>query len=179
MIRRKNNMTFVPNVEFKKKLLDVHLEDKIKYCYQCDRCTSVCPVAEATNNRYNPRTIIMGAMLGLPQLVLGAEDNFKIWGCQVCDTCDEKCPNDIELTEIFNLVKNISVQQGTAPEYYTMQAKTILENGKAIPSQSAIERRRKKYGLPPVPKCNVDEIQNILKQTELDKKLKYKWVEEQ
>jgi len=164
-------MTFVPNLEFKKLLLDVHLRDEIKYCYQCNRCSDVCPVAAAAPGRYEPRTLIMASFLGLPQLALGSPDKFMIWGCQVCDTCDEICPNHIELTEIFTLIKNIAVQQGKAPDYYTSQAKTILQFGKAIPMQPAIERRRQKFGIPPEPKCNVDEIKAILTETKLSKKL--------
>jgi heterodisulfide reductase subunit C len=163
-------MAFVPNMEFKKKMLDMTLHDKIKYCYQCNRCNRVCPVAKVTGGKYDPRTLIMGSFLGLPQLLAG--DKFAIWGCQVCDTCDEKCPNGIELTEVFVLLKNISVEQGTAPQYYTTQAKTILQNGKAIPMQAAIERRRTELGLPAEPKCDVKEVQTILKATGLDKKLK-------
>ncbi|MHA1297957.1 MAG: 4Fe-4S dicluster domain-containing protein [Candidatus Helarchaeota archaeon] len=165
-------MPFIPNLEFKKALLDVHLHDEIKYCYQCNRCSDVCPVAAAAPGRYDPRILIMASFLGLPQLALNAEDNFMIWGCQVCDTCDEICPNHIELTEIFTLIKNIAVKLGKAPDYYTGQAKTILQYGKAIPMQPAIERRRQKMGLPPEPACDVEEIKSILKATNLDKKLK-------
>lgn len=166
---------FKPNLEFREKLLDFHLKDKIKYCYQCNRCSEVCPVAKVAPGRYEPRQLIMASMLGLPQIAMEAADNFMIWGCQVCDTCDEICPNDIELTEIFCLLKNLSTQAGKAPDYYTAQAKTILENGKAIPLQSAIERRRDKYGLPKAPQPDVNEVQTILKETGLDKKIGYTW----
>lgn len=168
---------FKPNLEFREKLLDFSLKDKIKYCYQCNRCSEVCPVAAVAPGRYEPRQLIMASMLGLPQMAMEAPDNFMIWGCQVCDTCDEICPNNIELTEIFCLLKNLSTQAGKAPEYYTAQAKTILENGKAIPLMGAIERRRGKYGLPEAPQPDVNEVQTILKETSLDKKIGYEWEE--
>ena len=71
---------------------------------------------------------------------MGEKDNFSIWGCTVCDTCDEVCPQKIELTEIFTVLKNMSIAAGEGPDYYTTQASTIYDSGKAIPSQPAIER---------------------------------------
>ena len=167
-------MAFNPDYEFRKQIIDVHLTDKIKYCYQCSRCNDVCPVSKASGGIYNPRMLIMGSLLGLKNLLMGS-DQFAVWGCQICDTCDEECPQSIALTEIFALLKNKSVQAGTAPEYYTTQAKMILENGKAIPMQPAIERRREKLELPPVQAPDLNEIQTILKTTKLDKKIKYEW----
>ncbi len=168
---------FNPDYEFKKEIIDAHLTEKIKYCYQCDRCTSVCPIATEEPDRYNPRSLILFSVLGLKHFILGQEDNFNIWGCQVCDTCDEECPQKITLTEIFTILRNKSVEAGESPEYYTTQAKTILENGKAIPLAPAIERRRDQMGLPKEQKVNLKEIQAILKETQLDKKINYNWEE--
>ena len=171
-------MAFNPDLEFRKMIVDVHLTDKIKYCYQCSRCNDVCPVSEASGELYNPRRLIMGSLLGLKGLLMNA-DQFQIWGCQVCDTCDEICPQSIHLTEIFALLKNLSVQAGTSPDYYTSQAKMIFENGKAIPMQAGIERRRVKLELPEVQPPDLNEIQTILKATKLDAKIKYQPVEEE
>lgn len=165
-------MALNPDFEFRKMIVDVHLTDKIKYCYQCCRCNDVCPVSEASGGNYNPRTLIMRSLLGLKGMVMDA-DQFQVWGCQVCDTCDEVCPQSIHLTEIFALLKNLSVQAGTSPDYYTTQAKMIFENGKAIPMQPAIERRRVKMELPAVQPPDLNEIQTILKATKLDTKIKY------
>jgi heterodisulfide reductase subunit C len=166
---------FNPDYEFRKEIIDTHLAEKIKYCYQCNRCTDVCPIAYEEPDRYNPRTLILNSFLGLKHLILGQKDNFNIWGCQICDTCDEQCPQKIALTEIFTILKNKSVEAGEAPEYYTTQAKFILENGKAIPLAPAIERRRDQMNLPKEQKVALKEIQTILKETQLDKKIKYNW----
>ncbi|MCP4764136.1 MAG: hypothetical protein GY870_20350 [archaeon] len=158
------------DVEFRKQVIDLVFSDKIKYCYQCSRCTDECPVAKAVPDRYNPRANIMLAFLGLKDMIMGS-DGFNIWGCQICDTCDEVCPQKIPLTEVFSLLKNMSVSAGTAPEYYTGQAKMIFENGKAIPMQDAIARRRDKMGIPIVQAPDVNEIQTILRETGFDKKI--------
>ena len=145
--------------------------ETLAVCYQCATCSGACPVSQVTEGRYNPRRLILDALLGLKEKIFGAQNAFNIWGCTQCDTCDEVCPQKVELTEIFTILKNMSVERGEAPEYYTTQAATILENGKAIPMQAAIERRRKELDLPAIEPPNVEEIQNLLNTTKLPEKL--------
>ncbi len=157
------------DLEFKKKIMDTHIYDTLKYCYQCARCTDVCPVSKETDGRYNPRFLILNSFLGLKDKIFEAP--FNIWGCTVCDTCDEVCPQKIELTEIFYILKNMSMQQGDAPGHFTGQASVVLEHGKAIPSQPAIERRREQLGLPQMIPPDVDEVKKLLELTKLSEKL--------
>jgi len=154
--------------ELRKKVMDAHIGDTLKYCYQCNRCTDVCPVSQIAPDRYNPRGNIMGAFLGI-NMFMGQKSNFGIWGCTVCDTCDEVCPQKIELTEIFTVLKNMSIAAGEGPEYYTIQASTIYDAGKAIPPQPAIERRREQLGLPKIEEPDISEVQKILTETKLNK----------
>jgi len=163
--------------EFRKQVMDFHVSSElIKYCYQCSRCTDNCPVSDVTidfysQGGYNPRSNILNALLGYKDAIFGA-DKLAIWGCTVCDTCDEVCPQHIELTEIFSFLKNVSTAKGNAPENIYAQAKAIFENAKAIPSQAAIERRRQQMGIPAVAAPDVNEIQTLLKNMGTDKKLK-------
>ena len=158
--------------DFRNQIIQNDIGSTLAYCYQCATCSGACPVAQVTNGRYNPRRLILDALLGLKEKIFGKEHIFDIWGCTVCDTCDEVCPQKVELTEIFTILKNMSVERGEAPDYYTTQASMILENGKAIPMQPAIERRREQLGLPKVLNPDVNEVQTILKQTKLTDKLK-------
>jgi len=166
------------NFEFRKQIMDYHIgPDVIKYCYQCSRCADNCPVTYVSadfydsDKGYNPRKNILMAILGYKDLLLGADD-LTIWGCTVCDTCDEVCPQNIELTEIFTFLKNQSIALGKGPEFIYSQAKTVFESAKAIPSQPAIERRREQLRLPKVIDPDVNEVQTLLKILGIDKKLK-------
>jgi heterodisulfide reductase subunit C len=166
------------NFEFRKQVMDFHIgPDVIKYCYQCSRCADNCPVTDVSfdfydsDKGYNPRKNILMALLGYKDVLLGGDD-LVIWGCTVCDTCDEVCPQNIELTEIFTFLKNQSIALGKGPEFIYSQAKTVFENAKAIPSQPAIERRREQLGLPSVVTPDVNEVQTLLKNIGTDKKLK-------
>jgi len=157
--------------EFRNQILGMDIGSTLAYCYQCATCSGACPVAMVTEGRYNPRRLILDALLGLKEKIFGAENSFTIWGCTMCDTCDEVCPQKVELTEIFIILKNMSVERGEAPAHYTGQASTILEHGKAIPMQPAIERRREQLGLPKIMAPDVSEVQKILKATKLTEKL--------
>ena len=162
--------------EFRKEVMDFHVADKIKYCYQCSRCTDNCPVSAVTidfytTEGYNPRSNILNALLGYKDAIFDA-DPLAIWGCTVCDTCDEVCPQNIELTEIFTFLKNRSTEQGKAPDYLYAQAKAVFDSAKAIPSQSAIERRRDQLNLPKVAEPDVSEVQALYKNLGADKYLK-------
>jgi heterodisulfide reductase subunit C len=157
--------------EFRNKLMGEDIGSTLAYCYQCATCSGACPVAQVTNGRYNPRRLILDSLLGLKEKIFGKENSFNIWGCTICDTCDEVCPQKVELTEIFTLLKNESIARGEGPEYFYSQASTIFETGKAIPMQSAIERRREQFGLPEIMPPDVEEVQTILKAAKLDEKL--------
>ncbi|UCC18624.1 MAG: hypothetical protein JSV62_11015 [Promethearchaeota archaeon] len=168
--------------EFRKLIMDVHVSsDKIKYCYQCSRCTDNCPVATVQNpfyreltNCFDPRLIVLTTLLGYKDVVMavaGTKSALIPWGCTVCDTCDTVCPQGIEVTEIITLAKNVTSGAGLAPDNVVAQAKAVFENGKAIPSQTAIEKRRKDLGLPDVVAPDVDEVKTLLKAIGIDKKL--------
>ena len=165
--------------EFRKAIMDVHIgSDKIKYCYQCHRCTDNCPVASVQNpfyremtNSFDPRLIVMVTLLGYKDVVLAVAGSKAApipWACTVCDTCDTVCPQGIEVTEIITLAKNVTSGLGLAPDNVVAQTKTVLENGKAIPSQPAIEKRRESLGLPAVAAPDVNEVQTLLKAVGVD-----------
>ncbi|MHA2393238.1 MAG: 4Fe-4S dicluster domain-containing protein [Promethearchaeota archaeon] len=140
-------------------------------CLQCGVCTDVCPVSEVTRGDYNPRRNILFSLLGYRNLLLKG-DNIVTWGCTVCHTCDELCPQNIELTKTFAVLKNQSSIQGKNPDYIFEQIKAVFENAKAIPLQSAIERRREEMGLPVVVQPDLNEVQTLLRNLGIEKKLK-------
>ena len=158
----------VINFDFRNQVLSHNAS--LSYCYQCATCSSGCPVALTTSGRYNPRKIIEHSILGLQDRLIEGKD-ATVWLCSTCQTCVELCPQKVELTEIFTLIKNKSFEQGKIPEAFLLQGQLIADLGIAIPYSKAIESRRAKLGLPVVKTAPVDEIKKILKETDFETNL--------
>jgi heterodisulfide reductase subunit C len=148
----------------------IKLNPSLYPCLQCGSCTTECPVSKVTNGAYNPRRNILATLLGYKDLLLEGDD-LVVWGCTDCHTCEEVCPQHIELTDLFSFFKNQSIALGKGPNYVIEQAKAVFNSAKAIPTQPAIERRRQELGLPPVSKPNLNEVQMLLRNLGLNKKL--------
>ncbi|MHA2473481.1 MAG: 4Fe-4S dicluster domain-containing protein [Promethearchaeota archaeon] len=162
--------------EFEREVKTSSIGDVIKYCYICSKCSDNCPITAVTAGKYttkeyNPRQNILMTLLGYKSKLIGGDD-LLLWGCTVCETCDEVCPQKIEMTEIFTALKNESIALGKGPENIHSQAEAIFDHAKAIPPQPAIKRRREQLGLPKVEEPDVNEIKTLLKNMGIDKKLK-------
>jgi len=124
-------------------------------------------VALITEGKYNPRKIIEQAILGLHDKLIGGK-NSDIWLCSTCQKCVELCPQKVELTEIFILIKNKCFESGTYPEAFYAQGQAVLEYGVALPYSKAINVRREKLGLPIVKTAPVDELKKIFQETNFE-----------
>lgn len=76
------------------------IEEAIKKCYGCSRCTSGCPVAFQMD--FPPSLIVRYLALGKIEKLLGAN---TIWLCSGCQTCFSRCPFEINLAHIIDLLK--------------------------------------------------------------------------
>ena len=155
----------------KKWVLSILKQNPSLYpCLQCGECAKECPVSSVTNGAYNPRRNILATLFGYKDLLF-EEDDLVVWGCTDCHSCEEVCPQHIELTDLFGYLKNHSISLGKGPAYIIEQARTIFNNAKAIPSQPALERRRQELGLPPLLEPDLNEVQALLKNLGLKEKL--------
>jgi heterodisulfide reductase subunit C len=76
-------------------------------CYQCSMCSDGCPVAYAMD--YYPNQIIHMVRLGLKDMVL---NSTTIWLCASCETCATRCPNEIEIVRLMDLLRSESRKAG-------------------------------------------------------------------
>lgn len=77
-------------------------------CYSCQRCTNICPVVRSYDNPSEalgllPHQIIYSLGIGNTELATGAQ---MLWSCSTCYLCQEHCPNQVELCDIFYTLKN-------------------------------------------------------------------------
>ncbi len=156
------------DLNVKRAVLDMMMGgEKLSYCFQCGKCNDVCPISARWGSRYNPRDLVLFSALGYKDALVTAvvRDPFILWGCTTCETCDENCPAEIPITDIINLLKNLSVSLGVSPDFYPDSSRTIMENGMAIPVQPAITKRREKLGVGEAPKIPVDDVRTIMEAT--------------
>jgi len=79
----------------------------INICYQCQKCTSGCPVAYAMD--YTPAQLIHAIRLGLKDVVL---NSATIWLCASCQTCTTRCPQELDLAKVMDALKMMAMQSG-------------------------------------------------------------------
>lgn len=76
-------------------------------CYQCSMCSDGCPVAYVMD--YYPNQIIHLVRLRLKEKVL---QSTTIWLCASCETCATRCPNEIEIVRLMDVLRGESLKEG-------------------------------------------------------------------
>jgi heterodisulfide reductase subunit C len=96
------------NQKFLRKLkargVDVHA------CYQCGRCSSGCPVGDYFD--LNVMEVVRLASYGQEERLLASH---TIWLCAACETCATRCPNDIEIAGLMDVLRELALRKGVAP----------------------------------------------------------------
>lgn len=130
-------------------------------CYQCGTCASSCPVARITE-RFNPREVIKLSMLGEGEEVLSGD---SIWLCCSCYNCQERCPQKVEIADVFYALRNMAFEEGRIPEIYSEFAMAILSDGRIAKVSKFVENKRADLGLPPLQPTGIDALRKILSAT--------------
>ncbi|MCL2135472.1 MAG: 4Fe-4S dicluster domain-containing protein [Candidatus Bathyarchaeota archaeon] len=151
---------------FKYELVKLAGSEKILRCFQCGTCTSDCPISRYSDS-YRPRTLIHLSMLGLKERLLNSD---TIWLCATCYTCTDRCPQGIEVASVIRVFRNLAVENGHIPQVFKDNIHAILESGYAYKIPELRIKKRDTQGLPPLPKCNTENIRKILKNIKIIEK---------
>jgi heterodisulfide reductase subunit C len=84
---------------------------EVSRCYQCLTCTLGCPLAFAMDLK--PHEILKYVQLGDKEKVLRAS---TCWMCASCETCATRCPNEIPIVKLMDLLRQESVKEGKVKE---------------------------------------------------------------
>ena len=152
------------DLEFKYEISRHPGGKNIMRCYACGTCTAGCPIREI-DERYNPRKIIRMALLGMREDVLKSD---FVWLCSTCYTCHERCPQDVKITDVMTVLKNMAVKEGYIHPAFKAQAELIGTFGRLYEVADFDNKKRDKIGLPSVKKT-FDDVKEIYKITGLDK----------
>ncbi len=96
---------------------------KAAECYQCGKCSAGCPIAFEMDSL--PSRIIRLVQLGAKDEALRSR---TIWLCASCETCTTRCPMNIEIAELMNVLREMALEMGVANK----SEKNIIEFGKAF-----------------------------------------------
>lgn len=147
------------NFEFREKLGEVLGGNHHNYCYQCGACVAQCPAARYSE-RFNPRSIMLDALLGREDELLG--ENSAIWLCTNCYSCYERCPQDVRPIEVIVALKNMANERGAAPAQVSSLTENITKTGLSGMVTPAVQRIRESLGLPRLGEVQIDEMLKIL-----------------
>jgi heterodisulfide reductase subunit C len=84
---------------------------EVNRCYQCLTCTLGCPLAFAMDLK--PHEILKHVQLGEKEKVLRAS---TCWMCASCETCSTRCPNEIPIIKLMDLLRRLAVEEGMVTE---------------------------------------------------------------
>lgn len=88
--------------------------EKLKYCNGCGICTGSCPVAKMLPDYYNPRILLHNLPLGDDKILKSPQ----LWLCAWCYRCYRRCPQSLNLPEIFQTVRRFAVECGYMEGFY-------------------------------------------------------------
>ncbi|MGD2104774.1 MAG: 4Fe-4S dicluster domain-containing protein [Anaerolineae bacterium] len=85
--------------------------EDVSSCYYCQKCTAGCPTAFVMD--YKPAQLLRMIQLGQEERVLSSR---TIWMCIGCEACGTRCPNQIRLAPVMDVLRQMALQEGYAPE---------------------------------------------------------------
>jgi NADPH-dependent glutamate synthase beta subunit-like oxidoreductase len=91
--------------EVRERILDA---EKLKNCFECGICTASCSMADMLGNEYSPRRLLED-IYSDPEKVLTSD---AVWLCAWCYRCHNRCPQALNLPEIFLYMRSAAVGQG-------------------------------------------------------------------
>jgi len=89
----------VRQADFPRRIAELS-DQPVSTCYQCQRCSSWCPVAAEMD--LMPHQLVRLIQLGLPERVYASR---SIWLCVGCAGCGASCPNDIDLHRVADVLQ--------------------------------------------------------------------------
>ena len=92
------------------KIPDESSVNEVFSCYQCQKCSSGCPIANEMD--ILPAEIIRLLRLGFMERVLSSR---TIWICASCETCTTRCPNEIDIAAVMDQMRHESIKKGYTP----------------------------------------------------------------
>lgn len=82
----------------------------VELCYQCQKCAAGCAMGNFAD--YAPNQILRLVQFGAKERVLRSS---AIWFCLSCEICSARCPNDIKIAEIMDVLREMALAANVSP----------------------------------------------------------------
>lgn len=89
----------------------------VQRCYHCFKCTAGCPITPFMD--YGPDRVVRMVQLGLKDRLMTSS---TIWLCAACEACATRCPNDIDIARVMDVLRQMALAEG-----YPVGEKTISD----------------------------------------------------
>lgn len=84
----------------------------VSQCYQCGNCTAGCPYTSVYDIPVHQVMRLLQA--GQKQTLLSCR---SIWLCASCQSCTTRCPNNIDVAHVMDVLRHMARREGHATEY--------------------------------------------------------------
>jgi len=117
---------------------------------------------------YGPRETLLRC-LNLGQEAVITDE--RVWYCTTCQVCEDRCPQEINISELLTAIFNLAAQRGNLPEKIKFSVDMIAKTGRSLIVNEKVMKDRKKLALPALEPLNLEEIEGILKKTGLNEEI--------
>ena len=98
-------------------LVEERTEQDALSCYQCGKCSAGCPIIQFMD--LGPQRVLRGIQMGRKDLLL---QSSTIWLCASCQTCNTRCPREIDIPRIMDALRALARQENVKPNQGTITA---------------------------------------------------------
>jgi heterodisulfide reductase subunit C len=141
------------DAEFTKEVSKLLGGKDLTACFQCAKCSAGCPVSDKVNIQVHE--LMRMLLFGLKEVL----ETDMIWLCTTCYTCQERCPQGIDITDIIFGLKNMAFKKMITPSGYVAARKSLYESGRLY---EPTDWEREDLELDDVPELNVEDTRKVL-----------------
>ncbi|MHA2143634.1 MAG: 4Fe-4S dicluster domain-containing protein [Candidatus Thorarchaeota archaeon] len=141
------------DAEFTKEVSKLLGGKDLTTCFQCAKCSAGCPVSDKVNIQVHE--LMRMLLFGLGEVL----ETDMVWLCTTCYTCQERCPQGIDITDIIFGLKNMAFKKKITPSGYLAARKSLYDSGKLY---EPTDWEREDLELDDVPELNVKDTRKVL-----------------
>jgi len=101
-------------------------------CYQCGNCTAGCPYTEVFD--YPVNQVMRLLQTGQKEMILRSK---SIWLCATCETCTTRCPCELDVAHIMDVLRIIArrenyVSEREVKQFYDSFLASLQKHGRVF-----------------------------------------------